>query len=407
MDSTITPYTIHVPDSQVEDLHRRLDLAKFPPESALTESWDYGTPTSQVKRLANYWRNGFDWRAAEAVLNEVPQFTTTISVDGFGDLDIHFVYQRSKQPGAIPLLFCHGWPGSYLEVLKILPLLTTETNGVSFDIVAPSLPNFGWSEGPDKPGFRLAQYAEVMHKVMLKLGYEQYVTQGGDWGFSITRFMGILYPDHVLASHVNMVSANPPSPLKNPWQYVKSLLPYSAREQEGIERGKWFRREGYGYNLEQSTRPATLGLAWADSPVALLAWILEKLHDWTDGYPWTDDEILTWVSIYQFSRAGPEASARIYYETAHPQRPTEHMQWVPRVKLGLSIFPRDLTVPPLSHAKTLGPVVFAAVHNDGGHFAAHERPQLLAKDLRTMFGKGGGAHDVTKEFSKLVIQAKL
>ncbi|KAK1566304.1 epoxide hydrolase [Colletotrichum navitas] len=407
MASPIKPYKIEVPDSQIEELHSKLDLAKFPPAFALTDSWDYGTPVSEVERLVHRWRNGYDWRAAEARLNEFPQFTTTISVDGFGDLEIHFLHQKSKQPGAVPLLFAHGWPGSFLEVLKILPLLTTEKNGLSFDVVAPSLPNFGFSEGPQKPGFRLPQYAEVMHKVMLKLGYEQYVTQGGDWGFSITRFMGLLYPDHVLASHINMVSASPPSLSKNPWQYLKSLVPYTEKEKKGIERSRWFRQEGFGYNLEQATKPSTLGLAWADSPVALLSWILEKLHDWTDSYPWTDDEILTWISIYQFSRAGPEASARIYYEVKHPVRPTEPMKWIPRVKLGVSIFPMDLFVPPMSHAKTLGPVVFAVTHGDGGHFAAHERPEILVKDLREMFSKGGGAHDVAEKLSKNSLLAKL
>ncbi|OLN89995.1 putative epoxide hydrolase 5 [Colletotrichum chlorophyti] len=404
----IKPYQIRVPDSKIEELHAKLDIANFPPEFALTESWDYGTPVSEVKRLARYWRDGFDWRAVEAKLNELPQFTTSISVNGFGDLDIHFVHQKSEHQGAVPLLFVHGWPGSFLEVLKILPLLTTEKEGLSFDVVAPSLPNFGFSEGPEKPGFRIHQYAEVMHKLMLKLGYEQYVTQGGDWGFGITRWMGIIYPDKVLASHINLVQAySPPSLFKNPWQYIKSLVPYTEQEKRGIERSQWFRQEGFGYNLEQSTRPATLGLAWADSPVALLAWIYEKLHDWSDSYPWTDDEILTWISIYQFSRAGPEASARIYYEVAHPQRPTEHMQWVPRVKLGLSIFPMDISVPPMSHAKTLGPVVFAVTHGDGGHFAAHERPEVLVKDLREMFSRGGGAHDVAEKLSKQSLRAKL
>ncbi|KAJ0360302.1 hypothetical protein COL26b_014116 [Colletotrichum chrysophilum] len=307
MDPSIKPYKINVPDSAIENLHAKLDDAKLPSEISLTDSWDYGVPVSHIKRLVNHWRNGFDWRAAEAKLNEIPQYTTTISVDGFGDLDIHFVWQKSTQPGAVPLLFCHGWPGSFYEALKLIPLLTTETNGLSFDVVAPSLPNFGFSQGSDKPGFRMPQYAEVMHKVMLKLGYEQYVTQGGDWGFLITRFMGLKYPDHVLASHLNMVQAKPPSPFKNPLQYIKSLWPHTEQEKKGLERTTWFAKEGYGYNLEQQTRPATLGIGLADSPVAVLAWIYEKLHDWTDGYPWTDDEILTWISIYQFSTMGPEA----------------------------------------------------------------------------------------------------
>jgi hypothetical protein len=229
------------------------------------------------------------------------------------------------------------------------------------------------------------------------------VTQGGDWGFKVTRFVGIRYPEHCLASHLNMVLANPPQLMKNPLQYLKyHLLPQTAVEKRFLERTEWFGQDSFGYNVLQSTKPSTIGFALADSPVALLSWIYEKLHDWTDNYPWTDDEILTWVSIYQFSTAGPAASARIYYEIQNPTAKPfsdQVLDYNPKARLGLSYFPRDIFVPPKTWGRTLGPVVFENVHADGGHFAAHERPEQLVGDLRKMFGKEGGASSVATLFA--------
>jgi len=192
MDSSIQPFTVKVPDSKLESTKVKLGLAEFPEQTPLSDSWDYGVPVSDVRRLVEHWKNGFDWRAQEAKLNELPQYMTRINVDGFGDLGIHFVYKRSGRPDSVPLLFCHGCkstladslptsfadgclgPGSFLEVTKILPLLTEPNDGPAYDVVAPSLPNFGFSEGPSKPGFGAEQYAECMHKLMLKLGYNKY-----------------------------------------------------------------------------------------------------------------------------------------------------------------------------------------------------------------------------------------
>ncbi|KAF4472202.1 epoxide hydrolase [Fusarium albosuccineum] len=403
----IRSYTICVAEEKIQDLKERLRLAKFPPPSVLTDSWDYGAPVSDVKRLAARWCDGYDWRAAEAKLNELPHFMTQIPVDGYGELDIHFIHQKGQAENSIPLLFCHGWPGSFFEVIKILPLLTAEKDGLSFTVVAPSLPNFGFSSGPDKPGFGMPQYAETLHKLMLELGHNQYVTQGGDWGFFITRFMGIQYPKHCLASHLNYLRAHPPSLFRTPWQFSRYLLPRTKAEKEGLARCQWFEGEGFGYCIQQSTRPTTVGLAWADSPVALLSWIYEKLHDWTDNYPWEDDEILTWISIFQFSTAGSEASARIYFEMEHPEPSQQHLDWVPDVKLGLSYFPRDLIVLPKCYGRTLGPVVFENVHERGGHFAAHELPEELVEDVREMFSRGGGAFDVTKRLQEMAVADSL
>jgi len=226
--------------------------------------------------------------------------------------------------------------------------------------VAPSLPNFGFSQKILKPGFALSQYAETCHRLMQDLGYEKYVTQGGDWGFYITRSMGILYPDNVLASHINMVRAHAPTFTSQPVLALQhAMTPYTDAESKGMKRSEWFLTDGQAYRQLQATKPQTLSYAFADSPVALLAWIYEKLVDWTDSYQWTDDEVLTWVSVYWFSTAGPNAHIRIYYEAQH--NPTDLIpnrertsQWVDRVKLGVAHFPNEITVVPRLWAKTLG-----------------------------------------------------
>ena len=301
-------------------------------------------------------------------------------------------------------------PGSFLEVVKLLPLLTSPTSNPSFHIVAPSHPNYGFSSGVSKRGFALPQYAETCHKLMLKLGYPQYVTQGGDWGCMISRTMSLLYPSHVKAAHINMIRGHAPSLLSNPLAYFQHrFFPYNEREKQGIERSQWFLKEGAGYRHEQATKPQTLSYSLADSPVGLLAWIYEKLRDWTDSYPWSDIEILTWVSIYWFSTAGPGASLRIYYEASRPNQTYGRNRtelWIPTVKLGVSHFPKDITVVPKAFAKTMGPLVFEAEKERGGHFAAHECPEELAADLRSMFGKGGGAAGVVQGKSGYVDEGK-
>ena len=218
----------------------------------------------------------------------------------------------------------------------------------------------------------------------------------------ITRVLGLNYPQHVKASHINMVRGNKPTFSKNPILALQHLLtPYSPRDLAGFERSEWFVKEGRGYNLMQSTKPQTLGYALADSPVALLAWIYEKLHDWTDNYAWSDDEILTWISIYQFSTAGPAANVRIYYEATHTNDEGIHrlrtQAYVPNVKLGVAHFPKELSVIPLTWVGTMGPVVYQSQHEHGGHFAATEFPEVIVQDLRGMFGRGGGAFGVVKE----------
>ncbi|KAJ5787082.1 hypothetical protein N7457_002072 [Penicillium paradoxum] len=395
-------YKISISNDTLKDLQQRLALTKFATqlESAEQDEWNLGTPVKELQRLVSYWKDGFDWRKAEAKLNELPQYRTQIEVDGFGSLDIHYVHQVSTNKNAIPLLFSHGWPGSFIEVTKLLPMLKGDENNPAFHVVAPSLPNFGFSSGITRRGFGLVQYAEVLNKLMTKLGYDQYVTQGGDWGFWITRTIGQLYPERCLASHINMVLAKPPRFADNPWLALQhALLPYSDREKQGRRRSEWFFDHGFGYNKLQSTKPQTIGAALEDSPVALLAWIYEKLHDWTDAYPWTDDEILTWVSIYWFSAAGPAASVRIYYESlnggAIDGKSYECLVgYIPHVKLGIAHLPREISIVPGSWAAGLGPVVRQHEHPSGGHFAAWEVAEAIVQDLQAMFSKSGPCYQV-------------
>ncbi|KAI1007112.1 hypothetical protein K3495_g1111 [Podosphaera aphanis] len=400
---TPTPFTIHVPQAKVDVLIAKLRLAEFPDELD-DAGWDLGVPLADMKRLVAAWER-WDWRAAEERLNQVPQFHLPITITDFGALGIHFVWQQSPVAGAIPLLFVHGWPGSFLEAIPLLAHLATPGAGPAFHVVAPSLPNFGFSDGPTKRGFAIAQYAEVCHKLMLALGYPEYVTQGGDWGFMITRAIGAIYPQHCKASHINMPLAFAPTFAKHPWIALQhAISPYTDKEKAAFKRRDWFQKEGNGYYMEQSTKPQTLAYALNDSPVALLAWIYEKLHDWTDGYPFTDDEIFTWVSIYQFSVAGPGAAHRIYYEQQHTKPGkgamtiSETCQYIP-VPLGITYNPKELFVAPKTWCRTLGPVVFEAEYDTGGHFYATEHPERLAQDLQRFLGKEGGAYKVIKDKS--------
>lgn len=394
------PFLIDVPQEKIDVLQKKLALTVLPDELD-NAGWDYGAPLADIRRLLKYWQNDFKWRAQESRLNAaLPQYIIPIDIGGFGTIDIHFVHQKSTVPNAIPLLFCHGWPGHFLEVMKILPdLVKGGTDFPAFDVVAPSLPNYGFSEGVKKKGFGPKQYAEVCHKLMLALSYPKYVTQGGDWGSVFTRAMGLYYPESCLASHVNMATPNAPSasqPLPYLSSLVRSVFGFEADENAGLKRSEWFTSEGNGYYKEQATRPQTIGYSQADSPIGILAWIYEKLHDWTDDYPWTDDEILVWVSIYIFSRAGAWAPSRTYYEHIHDKEKIGRKVngWVPDVLLGVARFPKELTLPPKSWYATMGKLVYQSEHSHGGHFAAWERPDAIVNDLRSMFGKRGGAFGV-------------
>ncbi|KAJ5635215.1 epoxide hydrolase [Penicillium longicatenatum] len=403
---SITPFTIAVPDEQITQLNQKLQQATFPDELDAA-GWDMGVPLADMKRLVTTWREKFDWRTQEKKLNEqFKQFTVPVSVDDFGDLEIHVLHHCSGNPRAIPLLFMHGWPGNFLEATKLIPLLMKDDGGPAFDVVAPSLPNYGFSQGVQKKGFGLAQFAETAHKLMIALGYDQYVIQGGDWGSAIARTMAVYYPEHIQAIHLNTIPVSPPYPWRSPLNFLKSLIsvPFSAKDRGNIKNTIEYVTKGSAYLLQQGTRPQTLGYGLQDSPVALLAWIYDKLHSWSDAYPWTDEEILTWVSVYYFSRAGPTASIRLYYESL-AQKPETVTKWMSmtqmfdarapeNVRFAVAQFKREIVQWPMAWYRAIGNVVKETEFERGGHFAAWEVPELVAGDLKEFLGKDGPAYAV-------------
>ncbi|KAJ5373319.1 Alpha/beta hydrolase fold-1 [Penicillium concentricum] len=420
----VTPYTIAVPDEKLQQLHHKLEYTTFPDELEAS-GWEMGVPLHEIKRLITVWREQFDWRAQERKLNEqLKQVNVRVGVEGFGELNIHAVHHRSGNSKAIPLLFIHGWPGSFLEATKLIPLLTKNNgDGPVFDVVAPSLPNFGFSQGVKKRGFGLAQYAEALHKVMIALGYEKYVIQGGDWGSMIARTMSQYYPEHTQAIHLNFIPVTPPYPWRSPYQFLKSLLfvPFSAKDRGYIARTLGYMTRDNAYMKQQETRPQTLGYGLHDSPVGLLAWIYDKMHSWSDKYPWTDEEILTWVSVYYFSTAGPMASTRIYYEASALKRggsaavPEDEAQEGLLEKAGLNYislgqvlgarapqnvyfavaqFREEIFMWPMAWYRSIGNVVQETEYDSGGHFAAWEVPELLASDIKRFLGNSGPAYGV-------------
>ncbi|KAJ5172464.1 Alpha/beta hydrolase fold-1 [Penicillium capsulatum] len=414
--SPITPFNIAVPDAQLKQLRQKLEQTTLPDE--LNDAgWGMGVPLADVKRLITTWRDNFDWRAQEKKLNEqLCQFIVPVTVDGVGNMDIHVVHHRSRNPQAIPLLFIHGWPGSFLEATKLIPLLTKDDDGPSFDVVVPSLPNFGFSQGAHQKGFGLAQYAETLHKVMLALDYNEYVIQGGDWGSMIARTMSQYYAAHTRAIHLNFIPVIPPYPWRSPFRFVQSLgsVPFSARDRAKVARTIGYVTTGNAYMKIMETKPQTIGYGLHDSPVALLAWIYEKLHDWSDDYAWTDEEVLTWVSIYYFSRAGPAASGRIYYEASasKPERDTAAdgegsegtiKNWMTltqvlgvsapnHVRFAVAEFKEEIIMWPMAWYRAIGNVVKEKEFDRGGHFAAWEVPELLVGDLKEFLGKEGPAY---------------
>ncbi|EIW83979.1 alpha beta-hydrolase [Coniophora puteana RWD-64-598 SS2] len=342
---TETPFQILIPDQDLVRLRAKLELTTLLNEVE-GAGCDYGAPISDIRRLVDKWKNGYDWRKHEAALNaELPQYTRDISrVDGFGSLNIHYVHKKSDCSGAIPLLF----PGSFIE-------------HPSFRVATFNVPGFGFSEPVLKPGFRKPQYAELGNKLMVSLGYNEYVTQGGNWG-QITRQIGEMYgPKHAKAWHTN-------------FPMFKSEL----------ERIHWFTEKGSGYSAEQRM-PSNFGI-FSHGQSSRPSWIYGKLHVWTDSCPWTDDE---GVSIDYFSRSGSVASLCIYYEVADVGMAPAFCKRFCTIPKGASYIPKELAPVLPSWVRRENNVVFESMRESGGHFAAHEKPAELVGDLRRMFGKTG------------------
>ena len=374
MSDEITPFQIDIPDADVDDLHQRLRQTRWPdPETV--DDWSQGIPLGYVRELCGYWLERYDWRASEARLNRFPQFRTEI--DG---VDIHFVHARSPEDGALPLVITHGWPGSIVEFHKVIEPLTDPVAfgghaRDAFHVVCPSLPGYGFSGRPGRPGWDTARIAAAWDQLMARLGYPRYAAQGGDWGAQVTTALGMNHPEHLAGIHLNMPIAFPPP----------GATDLTEREQAALATISHYNTWESGYFKEQSTRPQTVGYGLADSPAALCAWIVEKFWAWTDcdGDPanvLTRDEMLDNVMLYWLPATGA-SSARLYWENNG-----KGFLGPVTVPVGCSIFPKEIFRPSRRWADTqLTNVHYWNELDKGGHFAAFEQPEAFVSEVRACF----------------------
>ena len=373
---TATPFQIAIPDADIADLKARLAQTRWP-DAVQNAGWRYGADLDFLKALVAYWRDRFDWRAAEARLNAFPQFTA--DVDGHA---IHFLHVKGKGPKPLPLLISHGWPSSVAEFQKIIALLTDPANHGghaedSFDVIAPSLPGFGFSARPTQSGMTSAMATHLFAKLMTDvLGYERFYAHGGDIGGGITNRLGRLYGNQVAAIHT-MVAA-PVADTTNP--------PLSDAEKAWLKVvDAWEADEG-AYGHQQRTRPETLGYGLNDSPAGLAAWIVEKWRSWSDCggdvlSRFTLDELLTNISIYWFTET-ITSSVRMYFESAHAVANEP-----PRIAVPARVFltREEVERAPSEYAARTYTNFSYGLAPRGGHFMAAEEPEILAEDLRTWF----------------------
>ena len=374
-DSEIHPFRIEIPQAELDDLRSRLARTRWP-DQLQDAGWDYGIPLGYVRDLAGYWRTDYDWRAHERELNEFPQFTTTIQRQR-----VHFLHVRSPEPEAVPLIMTHGWPGSIVEFTKVIgPLTDPRAYGGdpadAFHLVLPSIPGYGFSGPTRERGWDVHRIAVAWDELMARLGYQRYGAQGGDWGSSISRELGITAPGHIIGVHLNMLIPQVPS----------DETELTEVEQARVERSRQFRSTGMGYGMIQSTRPQTLAYALTDSPAGQLAWITEKFREWTDGDLPDDavdrDQLLTNVTLYWLTGTAG-SSARLYFESARsgawgPPAPST-------VPTGVAVFPYEIAPPIRRFAERSNNIVHWSEFDRGGHFAAMEEPDLLVGDVRQFF----------------------
>lgn len=371
----ITPFSIAIPEAQLIDLRERLDMTRWP--TAITDDWSHGQPVAFIKELADLWRHQFDWRAVEEKLNAYPQFLTEI--DG---QTVHFLHIRSKEPNAFPLILSHGWPSSFFEYFPLIGRLTDpRAHGldpaISFDLVIPSLPGFGFSTPLSGPGWDSARTARAWDTLMKRLGYTDYGAQGGDAGALVTRELGILAPKGLKGVHLQQIFAFPNG---TPGEMEK-LTPF---ELEGFKNLDMFQKYA-GYQAIQQKRPGTLGFGLVDSPAALLAWNAELFFGFLgDGAAQVDRQAyLTHVALYWFTGSGA-SSANLYYEDA--QTGAGYREVPNPTPTGGAIFPWDFRSV-RSFAERSNNVVHWTEMPHGGHFAASDAPDLLAEDMRVFFEK--------------------
>jgi epoxide hydrolase len=366
----IHPFRIEIPQDELDYLHGRLAGARWPGEVPGT-GWSRGIPRADLAELADYWRTGYDWRAAEAQLNSYPQFTTEI--DG---QRIHFLHVRSDRPGAKPLLVTHGYPSSVAEFLHLIEPLTRPDGGQAFHVIAPSLPGYAFSTPLSGAGWAMGRTARAWAELMRRLGYQRYGVHGGDVGAGVSGLVAAADPGHVTGLHVVTDPLTAAATATFIPGMADGLDPGDPLDQLILERMDAFRTEGSGYLAIQNSRPQTIGYGLADSPLLQLAWIAEKVHEWTD-LPVDRDQLLTTVSLYWFTGSGASA-AHTLYDQAHSA------DWgAPAVPRGFAVFGADQTVRKLVPAP---PGAHWTEFPRGQHFPAMESPAELAADLRSFFG---------------------
>ena len=377
--TAIRPFTVDVPDAVLGDLRERLARTRLP-DQLEDVGWDYGAELGYVTDLITYWRDEFDWRAAERRLNALDQYKTVI--DG---LDIHFIHQRSPVEDALPLIITHGWPGSVAEFLKVIgPLTDPAAHGGdpadAFHVVAPSMPGYGFSDKPREPGFGPEQIADVNARLMARLGYERYGAQGGDWGSIVSTWHAFKHPEQVAGLHLNMVVAQPPAGVEDP---TAGVPPEELQRSQA--RLTFYNTDENGYAQIPGTKPQTVGYGLNDSPAGQAAWIVEKFRAWCDcnGDPesvFTRDELLTNIMIYWATQTAT-SSARLYYEAGDATTGLGRVE----VPTGAAIFPYELFIAPRAWAEASYNITHWTEMPRGGHFAAMEQPELFVEDLRNFF----------------------
>ncbi|MEE9284539.1 MAG: epoxide hydrolase family protein [Dehalococcoidia bacterium] len=374
----VQPFKIDVPQPVLDDLNARLAATRWP-DDIPGSGWDYGSDLAYMKELVEYWRTRFDWRAQERLLNAMPQFQA--DVDG---LRIHFVHQRGAGPNPFPLIMVHGWPGSFFEMYKVLGPLTDPAAhggdpGDAFDLIVPSLPGYGFSGQPRERGVHPARIADLFARLMTEaLGYRRFGAQGGDWGASVTTFLGAKHADVVAGIHLNMVLTGRGGPEGE----------RTEEEKRWLKEFEAFRAEEMGYAMIQGTKPQTLSYGLNDSPAGLCAWIVEKFRRWSDcegevERKFTRDELLTNVMIYWVTQT-IGSSVRLYYESFHAQGQGLSGQRV-EVPTGVAVFPKEIVRPPRAMVERGYNLQRWTEMPAGGHFAAMEEPEALVEEIRAFF----------------------
>lgn len=391
---TIRPFKVHVPDEQVQDLKRRLMATRWPDEETVDDK-SQGAQLAKLQELVSYWATDYDWRKAEAKLNAFPQFIT--SIDG---VDIHFIHVRSRHKNAIPLIITHGWPGSVFEQIKVIgPLADPTAYGGkaedAFDVVIPSLPGFGFSSRPTEIGWGVERVARAWDVLMKRLGYTQYVAQGGDWGAGVVEKMGLQAPDGLLAIHTNLPAVFP----SDAAEAISSggPAPKGLSEKEQFEFNamrNFLKKGGWSYLTMMNSRPQGIGYGLTDSPTGLAAFILVHggFGKWTYGkdanqYP-TPEEVLDDISLYWLTNTAVSA-ARFYWENRNENLISAVAQKTNEIKVPVAIttFPDDdLFRAPETWARRAFPsLMYFNNAEKGGHFPAWEQPQIFAEEMRAAF----------------------